>query len=250
MVVQVDNISYSIAKKTILSNISLKVEEGKFITVLGCNGAGKTSLIKCISSPMIGRTGSVLISGKKIEDYSVRELATRRSVLTQHNDISFDFKVKDIVSFGRYVHHDIESKDVDQVIEELKITNLSDRIFSTLSGGEQQKVQLARVLVQLLPKIKGKLLILDEPMTFLDLRYQREVLDILKSMCVKGLTVISVLHDINVAFSVSDDVLLLREGEMVGYGSVNSTMTEEKLSCVYDAPISKLKTQSGEIFFK
>jgi iron complex transport system ATP-binding protein len=204
--IEVKDLSYTIAGKTLLSGIDLKVAPGEMLAILGANGAGKSTLMKLLSREILPGSGSILIHGKEMKSYGTVELAKIRGVLAQHNTISMAFKVHELVLMGRYPHfesrpsaHDFEV--VRMVMEETGVTHLSERDYNTLSGGEQQRVQLARVLSQIYD-VKNGLLFLDEPINGLDMRYQQQILTI-------G----------NFASRYADNILILKNGRAVDYGS-------------------------------
>jgi iron complex transport system ATP-binding protein len=221
--IEVKDLSYTIAGKTLLSGIDLKVAPGEMLAILGANGAGKSTLMKLLSREILPGSGSILIHGKEMKSYGTVELAKIRGVLAQHNTISMAFKVHELVLMGRYPHfesrpsaHDFEV--VRMVMEETGVTHLSERDYNTLSGGEQQRVQLARVLSQIYD-VKNGLLFLDEPINGLDMRYQQQILTIVRRMAERGYCVVCILHDINFASRYADNILILKNGRAVDYGS-------------------------------
>ncbi len=252
MVVEVRDISFRKGGKIILDDISFEVERGTFLSVLGKNGAGKTSLLKCIALQSKDVSGEVFYNDNSLTSLSNQELAKYRSVLAQKEEVSFSFKVFDIVRFGRYMYEgtgDTHSYE-QEVMKLLDIWPLADRDYYTLSGGEQQKVLLARAIVQLMPDVNNKVLLLDEPLSFLDLKYKRNIMTVLSDLCKKGLTIISVLHDLNIAYKYSDQVLLLKEGRSVFFGDRKEGMSEDRLSEVFDVSIKMNQLPNGGTYIE
>ncbi|SDD36952.1 iron complex transport system ATP-binding protein [Mucilaginibacter pineti] len=221
--IAVKNVSYSAGRKQILNNVSFKVAAGEMLAVIGANGAGKSTLLKLLCREMYPASGDIRFNDKDIDSYTIKQLALVRSVLTQHNIVSVMFTVKELVLMGRYPHfenqplaNDIEV--VNKVMEDTGITHLSARDYNTLSGGEQQRVQLARVIAQIYDQ-PNAFLFLDEPTNGLDLLYQQQILQLARDMANRGYIVISILHDINFASRYADKILILKNGETVAFGA-------------------------------
>lgn len=221
--IAVNNLSYDVGKKRILDGATFKLAPGELLAVIGANGAGKSTLLKLLCREMNATAGSIHFNEKDIDLYSIKELAKIRSVLTQHNTVSVMFNVKELVLMGRYPHfeshpsaHDINV--VNKTMEETGITHLAARDYNTLSGGEQQRVQLARVIAQIYDQ-PNAFLFLDEPTNGLDLLYQQQILQLARSMADRGYTVISILHDINFASQYADKILILKNGKTVALGA-------------------------------
>jgi iron complex transport system ATP-binding protein len=221
--IAVQNVSYSAGRKQILNKVSFNIAAGEMLAVIGANGAGKSTLLKLLCREINAASGSIVFNDKDIALYSIRELAQIRSVLTQHNTVSVMFTVKELVLMGRYPYfenhpsaNDIEV--VNKVMVETGITHLAARDYNTLSGGEQQRVQLARVIAQIYDR-PNAFLFLDEPTNGLDLLYQQQILQLARNMADRGYTVISILHDINFASRYADKILILKNGETVAFGS-------------------------------
>ncbi|MEI6881463.1 MAG: ABC transporter ATP-binding protein [Bacteroidota bacterium] len=230
---KVENISLQLNNKNILKDISLYVQEGEFIGLLGPNGSGKTSLLKTIYRNIIPTEGTVLINGKSNTKFSQKNFATIVAVLMQESESQFSFSVKDIVMMGRLPHkamfESYNNEDQNIVEESLKYveaTHLSERVFQTLSGGEKQRVLLARALTQ-----KPQILILDEPTNHLDIYYQIEILNLVKKL---GITTISALHDINLASAFCDRIYFLKEGKLAFSGSSSEVLNPEIIKNVYN----------------
>lgn len=234
--IEAKNIHY----KTILQDISLNIKSGEMTVIVGPNGAGKSTLLKILAGTLKATSGEVSLYNQKIETFNVHELSKVRAMLSQHYRLSADFLVKDIVLMGRYPHFkDNPSKeDFEVVAETLELTgtsHLAERSILSLSGGEQQRVQLARVLAQLWHQ-KEAILLLDEPISSLDIRYQFEILEIAKQKSQEGFTVVAVLHDLNLALRFADQLILLKKGKKYADGIPSQFITNSLLSDVYDIP--------------
>jgi iron complex transport system ATP-binding protein len=241
--IRVENLAGGYGDKNILNNINVEVKSGEFFGILGPNGCGKTTLLKMISGLLKPDEGNVIIDGKKLSDYTMKELARLMAVLPQLNSQAFNYKVKDTVALGRYAHQtglfkSINEKDeeiVDSVMRQTGIHQYSDRYLNELSGGERQRVFLAQALAQ-----EPKVLLLDEPTNHLDLSHQKELLDYLKRATKEtGLTVISIFHDLNLAGLYCDRLLLMEEGSVSIVEHPEEVLKEDRVSSVYKTRIEK-----------
>jgi iron complex transport system ATP-binding protein len=223
---KLQDIYYSIADKQILYNINVQFNTGQIHMILGPNGSGKTSLIKIASGQFENFKGSVQYDNELIQKIGTSSLAKYRSYLSQQNHIPFPLKVVELIQMGRYPHYEYQAskKDyeiVQAVVEQLEIKHLIDRDFSTLSGGEQQRVQFARVLTQVWEKAnsQNRYLFLDEPLNNLDIQYQKYLLQTIKKFVNDDIAVIMVVHDINWALAYADKVYFLQDGNLIAQGN-------------------------------
>lgn len=212
----VENVSYEINKRTLLKNVSFSIRCGEVVAVLGANGAGKSTLLRMLSGEKKTSEGNILLNGKCISRYAAGELAQKRAVMSQHNVVTIDFLAREIVMMGRYPHYksNPSAKDleiVEKMMDICGVSHLEDRSILTLSGGEQQRVQLARVLAQIWD-CPGALLLMDEPVSAMDLQYQQQTLAIVSALARKNFMVIAVLHDINLAAQYADRLVMLKNG--------------------------------------
>lgn len=231
------------SNESVLKNISFDVEEGELFGILGPNGSGKTTLLKMISGILPIQKGEIFIGGKRLQEYSPKQLAQMVAVLSQHSSQSFSYTVKETVSLGRYAHQkgwfqswSKEDEDVVQrVMNQTGVALLQNKNIQELSGGEKQRVFLAQALAQ-----EPEILLLDEPTNHLDLSYQKELLDLLKQWTTeKGLIAISIFHDLNLAGLYCDRLLLLEKG-MININHVpNEVLREERIRDVYHTNIQK-----------
>ncbi|MCW3998825.1 MAG: ABC transporter ATP-binding protein [Candidatus Bathyarchaeota archaeon] len=228
----------------ILQDISLDVKPGDFVGILGPNGSGKTTLLKSISRVLKPHGGSILIDKDDIYRLKPMDVAKKMAVVPQDSMVGFNFSVMDVVLMGRNPHlgqFQMESaKDVDVARKAMMLTNtwkLASRSVQELSGGERQRVIIARAIAQ-----EPKILLLDEPMNNLDIINQLEIMDLVKSLCVKhDLAVLAVIHDLNMAARYCTSVLMLKEGKVFAAGVVDKVLTSENIRSVFsvDALVRK-----------
>jgi ABC-type cobalamin/Fe3+-siderophores transport systems, ATPase components len=235
--IDVENVDIILSKKLIVDHVCVQVQKGEFVGVIGPNGSGKSTLLKTIYRTLKASDGLIKINDRDIRDMSLRESALQSSVVSQHNHYSFDFKVKDVVIMGRAPHkksmefdNEEDHRIADEAISQVDMTDFVDRSFSTLSGGEQQRIILARSLAQQTP-----CLLLDEPTNHLDIKYQLQLLDVVKSIDV---TVLCALHDLNLAAAYCDRIYLLKDGKIFAYGTPDDVLTEEIIEEVYDVKVT------------
>lgn len=234
---KVESVSYEIKKRSLVKGITFTLRKGELLAITGANGAGKSTLISLLNGERTPSSGKITFNGKSLSDYKPEELAIQRATLSQHNAVNMAFPVNEIVMMGRYPHYRGEPKLTDQVIvaeamEICGITFLSDRSYLTLSGGEQQRVQLARVLAQLWDQ-PGSLLLLDEPVAGLDLLYQQQTLAIAKALSRQGFMVVAVLHELNLAAQYADRILMLKNGRRWKDGSPAQVLTTIDIYTVF-----------------
>lgn len=239
--IQVKDLSYRIGKKTILHQISFETGAGELLAIIGPNGAGKSTLLKILCKEADIPKGKVFLHKKDINAYSNKELARFRSVLAQSNTMNINFTVYDIILMGRYPHFTQRpsAEDlaiVEEVIQHMGIKHLVARMYQSLSGGEQQRVQLARVLAQIHQHPKG-MLFLDEPINGLDLQYQQIILEKARMLANAGATVVCILHDINFAAKYADNILILKDGRSVALGPPKEIISEETIFNTYNTKV-------------
>jgi len=230
---RVDNLDYSIMDKSIIRDISLNIDEGEFIGLIGPNGCGKSTLLKNIYKVYKPDQGTVYIDGDDIGKIGGKETAKKMSVMVQENNVEFDIDVLDMVMLGRYAYKKLFS---DSTKEDMEITRKAldavgmrgyeNRSFFSLSGGEKQRALIARALTQ-----QARLIILDEPTNHLDIGYQYQVMSILKKQAV---TVFASVHDLNIALYYCDRVILMDQGEIVARGKPDQVITSEMVRRVFN----------------
>lgn len=227
-----NNLVFQCGQRTLINDVSLNINAGEIVIIIGPNGAGKSTLLRLLTGYQAPSSGECLLLNQPLLQWENRDLAKIRTVMRQHSQLSFPFKVKEVVAMGRAPYGKANLKQaIMQVMQQTDCLSLADRDYRSLSGGEQQRVQLARVLAQLWQVNKTeKLLFLDEPTSALDLYHQQHTLRLLKKLAVEQrLAVCCVLHDLNLAALYADRVLLLSEGKIVLQGTPEEVITAENI---------------------
>jgi iron complex transport system ATP-binding protein len=236
-VINIQQLSIEIAKKTVLSEIELNIKSGQVTALLGPNGAGKSTLLKGLCQEIPLKTGSIRVYDKPLEKWSRQQLATSLAVLPQHASLTFPFKVHEVVEMGLYPLTVSQRQGkilVDEQLENVALLPLKHRSYPTLSGGEKQRVQLARVLTQLALSTRPPILLLDEPTSALDLAQQHRVLELARDLAhQQEYAVIVVLHDLNQASRYADRLVVLENGRIVSDGTPRDTLTPELIRQVW-----------------
>ncbi len=230
------NLSWSIGQQVILQAMNWSVDAGERIGVIGPNGAGKSTLLKLLAGLLMPTSGQVLFNNLPLQALSARQRAQQIALLSQEADIANNDTVWQLVALGRLPYqrwyHTVADVDCELITSALAQTDLSHRAMaklSELSGGELQRAQLARVLVQ-----QTSVLILDEPTNHLDVQHQHQLLELTRQNALhRGLTLIASFHDLNLAASYCDKLLLLDQGQMIAYDTPQSVLTNERLAQVY-----------------
>jgi len=225
----------------IINDINLSFECGKFYSVIGRNGSGKSTLVKLITGLLKDFKGNVFFEQKDISSFSSKYLARKISYIPQYNlFFDSDIKVSDFLTLGRYAYKSFtafcnsseDAEVVEHALNLLSIEDLADKNLGNISGGEKQKVIIALSLVQLNCKedLSGKLLVVDEPLTYLDVHYQFDIFNVLRNLNKeKGLTIITVTHDLNIAIKYTDETILIENGKVVSKGNTLDIITEDTL---------------------
>lgn len=236
--IKVKNLSFSYGETIILKDINLSFTKGNFYSVIGPNGSGKSTFIKNISKILSPMANSVFIDNIDISNISNKKLAQRMALIPQDIKIEYDFTVFDVVMMGRSPYkrrfEDFNVEDNKIVEKYMKATNtwcLKDKLITELSGGESQRVIAARALTQ-----ETDIILLDEPTSHLDIQYQIEFLKIFKSLRMDKV-IIAVLHDLNLASTFSDEIILINKGELVSKGTPWQVINKENIKEVYNLQV-------------
>lgn len=236
--IEVDGVGMRIKCATLLEAIDLSVQPGETVAVVGPNGAGKSTLLRILSGDIAPTSGSVQLKGTPLRSYAPERLAAHRAVLSQHVSISFPFTVEEVVRMGAGdMAHTKAQPLVDAMLDEIELNAFRDRELPTLSGGEQQRAHFARVLLQLAVGEAGNgpgVLLLDEPTSSLDLRYQINLVETARRRARAGTTVIAILHDLNLAARFADRVVVLHRGRIAASGTPRETITSAMLRHVFE----------------
>ena len=232
-----ENIHFRVGHTTILSSVSIAVEAGEVVALCGPNGAGKSTLLRIISGEQEASEGTVLLNGQSLSEWNPKALAQRRAKLSQESELTFSFRASEVIEMGRFPH-DTPSKDAEiitQCMQQVGIEKLANRYYTSLSGGEKQRVHMARVLAQLTSESDGpKLLLLDEPTSALDLMHQEIALELAHTLCKEqGIAVVVVLHDLNLAAAWADRILMMKTGSIRFHGTPREVLTQRVLEEIY-----------------
>lgn len=237
---QVENLQFGYRKELVLKGLSFNIEKGKFVSIIGPNGSGKSTLLKTLNQLYSPSQGGILIDGNNINRLKKKELARKIALVPQDTLIDYDFTVEDIVLMGRHPYkgrfQKEDEKDYKIVNEVLKMTNtfhLKDRIITEISGGERQRVIIAKALAQ-----KPSIILLDEPTSHLDINHQIEILSLLKKLNEEmGTTIVIVIHDVNLASRYSDEIIMLNEGKILEIGRPEKVITKKNIEFAYDLKV-------------
>lgn len=233
---EIKNLEFSYGNIPFIENLNVEIEPGKITTIMGPNGSGKSTLLNLIVKQLLPKNGHICINGKEITSCSYKQIARELAIVHQYNTAPPDLTVERLVSYGRSPYQSFWSsaeQDKEEIVSwALKVTKLehmAEKRVSQLSGGERQRAWIAMALAQ-----KTKVLLLDEPTTYLDIYYQLEILNLVKELNEQyGITIVMVLHDINQAIQYSHNVIVMKNGTIVYSGSVDQGITEERLKEVY-----------------
>ncbi len=246
------NISFSYPGKKVLKKINLTIEPGKITTMLGPNGSGKTTFVKTFKNTNEKQNGEIFIDSKNIKNLPVEKLAQKRAILSQKTNLPFGFSVNEIISMGRFPHPESDNeKIVEEVLTLFNLQEFRNRNYLKLSSGEQQRVNIARSVAQIwnTSRNEKRYLLLDEPTSSLDVQFQVQLAKTLEKIKKKNIGILIVLHDINLALSISDEITLLSEGEI--YKSFSKPFSEKQISKgikdVFKTDFETLKMKKGMI---
>ena len=239
---RVEDISCSLDRKLIIDGIRTEIESGSFVGLVGPNGCGKSTLLKNIYQVLKADQGVIYLDGQRIDRMSNRQRARHMAVMQQENQISFDLTVYEMVLLGRFSHQkalagssERDRKVVMDCLAEVGLTGYEKRHFLSLSGGEKQRALVARALAQ-----EASFIILDEPINHLDIGYQYQIMKILKR---QKLTVLSSIHDLNIAGTYCDRILLMKEGRLLAAGSPEEILVPERIRDLFGIGCKIIKNE-------
>ena len=249
MTLRAENIEVRLGRTRALNGVSMSARPGEVVAVLGPNGSGKSTLMRVMSGELAPRRGQVLQDDRLLGAWPRRELAAHRAVLPQSTAMSFPFRALQVVLLGRSPHVGVSSRVDDLEIatlamRETDVTHLADRVYPTLSGGEQQRVQMARVLSQVWPAGPAggaRYLLLDEPTSSLDIAHQHAILDTARRFAARGMGVLVVLHDLNLAAIYADRLCVLKGGRLVLDGPPEQVLTSDTVRDVFDLSVTVIR---------
>jgi iron complex transport system ATP-binding protein len=240
-------VAVAIGPARLLDAVSLCIAPGEVVAIIGPNGAGKSTLLRVLCGDLMPEDGEVRLLGRPLPTWPVQEQARRRAVLPQQSTLAFAFTAREVVLLGRAPHSGGAAGPRDRAIADAALdvvdaAHLADRWYTTLSGGEQQRVHLARVLAQIWEPIDGqpRFLLLDEPTNSLDLAHQHCTLALARQWSRQGVGVALVLHDLNLAAQYADRLALLHNGRVVAAGTPADVLTPPQIAAVFGLPVQVL----------
>lgn len=246
MQMNIRDLSVGYGAVPVLNNLTFELVQGEVLCIIGPNGSGKSTLIKTLASIISQQAGTIIIDGKKIDDFSRNAVAKMIGYVPQDFQYLTSATVLEAVILGRrpHVQWSLTQNDLDIVeaaMERLNISPMSEKILTELSGGERQRVFIARAIAQ-----EPDIFLFDEPTSALDIRHQIEVFSMIRDFSANGKkSVLVAVHDLNFAYHYADRVMLLNNGKIVSIGSVTEVMTEENIITVYGVPMQFITTDAG-----
>ena len=240
---EIRDLSAGYGHRHVLEQISIKASEGEVVGVIGPNGSGKTTLLKTITKVLEPISGTVLIDGTNVNEMQSKEIAKKVAVVSQVISINFEFTVEDIVLMGRtpYIKGSETVEDINIVRDAMEKTNtlfLKDRLITQLSGGELQRVIIARAFAQ-----NPKILLLDEPTSHLDITNQIDILNLIKNASRKGMVVVAVIHDLNLAAYYFDKICLLQDGKLISAGTPEQVLTSSNIERAFNITVKVIPNE-------
>ncbi len=243
---EVKHLSWATSSKKVLDDLSFTIERGDFVGILGPNGVGKSSLLRCMYQYMTPDSGDIFLNNRNITSISHREFASKVAVVLQHTPVGFSMTARQLLATGlinqqkwwQSINHGVEKIEIDRVLSLVGLTDKAEQVFESLSGGEQQRLLIARALLQ-----KPEILLLDEPTNHLDVGYQVEILKLIKNL---EITVVASIHDLNLASAFCDKLLLLREGKLIKSGTPSQVLTPASIENIYGVKTEVDRHPQGE----
>lgn len=238
----VKDLHFSYGKHEVLKGLNLELHEGTITTLIGANGCGKSTLFNLMTKNLKPDSGAIELSGKNIADIRLKDFAKQAAIVHQYNTAPVDLSVEKLIAYGRTPYHTMglspdQNEDEEKIRWAMEITHLmkhKDKSVAELSGGQKQRVWIAMALAQ-----DTKVLFLDEPTTYLDIRYQLQILKLIRQLNREfGITIVMVLHDINQSLHYSDEIVAMKDGKIIAQGLPEEIVTSELVESVYDVELS------------
>lgn len=247
--IEVNDIAFGYGRENIIEHLSVHFADYEFCGIVGPNGSGKTTLLKCIGGMLPLRSGSIKVNGTPIQQYERKELAKLISYVPQHQDNVFDISVYDMVMMGLYPYQkqwQAARAEDDQVVQKMlkqcNLMHLKDRLLRELSGGEQQRTLIARAMAQQTP-----IMLLDEPLSNLDVAHRYEIMEILKRLNQQGVMILIILHDFSIALEYASHALLVENGKICAHDIASTVLSPENLRKTFHLTDDFLISEAGHI---
>lgn len=243
-VIKAKKLCFGYNDQLVLNQMDIDIPKGEFTAIVGPNGCGKTTFVKQLIKSLKPRSGELILFDKPISSYSYKALGKLLAYVPQATQIGFDFTVEEVVMMGRYPHlkrfqteQDRDREVVAQAMEATGVWSLRHKLANELSGGEQQRVIVARALAQ-----EPQILILDEPISHLDLHHQIELMGLIRDLSQKkGLTVVAIIHDLNLAMDYSDKVVMMQSGRVQYFGTPKETISVQSIKNIYNLDVCMIE---------
>lgn len=246
---EIENVEFYYGKHKVLDNISFKVMEGGITTIIGANGCGKSTLFNVMTKNLKPQKGRVILNGMDVADIPLKNFAKQVAIVHQYNTAPSDITVEKLIGYGRIAHggfkrnRDEDEKCIKFAMEVTGVSEFSKKQISALSGGQRQRVWIAVALAQ-----NTKILLLDEPTTYLDVRYQIEILRLVRKLNADyGITIIMVLHDINQSIAYSNRIIAMKKGKIIAEGRPKEIISEELIKNVYGIELFVKEVEKNKI---
>ena len=244
--IQIQQLQFKAKERWLLKNIDLEIKSGELIAIVGPNGAGKSTLLSSIANEIAFEAKEYLFKNQKISSYSKKEIPQHRAKFSQHQSAEIHLKNDEIVLMGRYPYFTNEPNKEDWEVVNLwmqktQTNHLTDRDYEHLSGGEKQRLHIARIFTQLENEIENKLVLLDEPLNNLDVAHQFKTLHLIKEFTNKKNSALVVLHDLNIAAQFADRLILMHNGKIEIFDKPEKVLTQERITNVYQYPCTLTK---------
>ena len=234
-----DDLTYQVGGRTTVDSVNISVMAGELVAVIGPNGAGKSTLVGLLAGDLRPAWGRASVAGHETRRARSPEMARARAVMPQHGEVRFPFTVYEVVMMGRHPHQGRwgtpsarDRQVVEDAMRQAEVWDLRDRVYRTLSGGEQRRTALARAFAQ-----DTKVMLLDEPTSSLDIRHRELVMALCRRKAGEGCAILAVLHDLNLAASYADRIIAMKEGRVAAIGTPRQVCGEVFLSSVFDHPV-------------
>ena len=244
-----DNVGYATGGTRLIKDINLVIDNASITVLIGPNGAGKTTLLRTVSGELVPDSGNILLDSDNIADIELEQRAKRIAFLTQQSMLDFPFKGHEVIQMGRIPHltgREYNHKVVRAVTDACQLQDLSERIYTTLSGGEQQRIQIGRILCQVWDQMDTAWILFDEPTSALDLSHQLVFFKVVKNLVQRGASIILVLHDINLAARFADNIVLMSDGRILASGPPSAVINSDNIQKAFSVEIDLIVSEGIE----